>query len=197
MPFSFRVEKAIDDPAIQSIYYGPTLMAVQSEAVGEDLEAGLIDVSFYPHLKLDGDLAPAMAPADEPMHFTTNGLILAPFYIADPVPAGFEPPEPEPSTMQGRRLRGPPTQPYHLYVRRHEPSIVFGTVDSSVANTAGPGGLTFLDEIWEQAPFVDHSQFLSVVEEVAAEWEGRGALTELDRIAIVGAAERAEGDLQA
>jgi hypothetical protein len=74
---------------------------------------------------------------------------------------------------------------------------VFGTVDSSVANTAGPDGLTFLDEIWEQAPFVDHSQFLSTVEEVAAQWEGRGALTELDRIAIVGAAERAEGNLQA
>ena len=30
MPFSFRAEPAIDDPAVQSIYYGPTLLAVQS-----------------------------------------------------------------------------------------------------------------------------------------------------------------------
>ncbi len=30
MPFSFRVERTIDDPTVQSIYYGPTLLAAQA-----------------------------------------------------------------------------------------------------------------------------------------------------------------------
>ena len=40
MPFSFRTERAIDDPTIQSIYYGPILLAVQSEPVGEETAFG-------------------------------------------------------------------------------------------------------------------------------------------------------------
>ncbi|MFC1659862.1 beta-L-arabinofuranosidase domain-containing protein, partial [Gemmatimonadota bacterium] len=195
MPFSFRAERAIDDPSVQSIYYGPTLMAVQGDPVGEDLESGLMGVSFYRHLRLDGDLAPAMTPSDQPMHFTTNDLTLAPFFIADPVASTWEPPEPESPPTPGRGRRGPPTRPYHIYVRRHEPGILFGSVDSGVANATGPEGLTFLDAVWERAPFADHSQFLSAVEQIATEWEGSGALTEGDRIAIRDAATRAEADL--
>jgi hypothetical protein len=196
MPFSFRAERAIDDPLVQSIYYGPTLMAVQSEPVGEDLESGLIDVSLYRHVKLDGDLVGAMIPSDEPLHFTTNGLDLVPFYIADPAPPGSEPSEPEATLTQGRFRRGPPTQPYHLYVGRNEPDIVFGSMDSGVANASGPDGLTFLDAVWERAPFEDHGQFLSAVEQMAAEWEGSGVLTEADGAAVLDAARRAEADLR-
>jgi DUF1680 family protein len=46
MPLSFRAERTIDDPAVQSIYYGPTLLAVQAPAVGNSLETGLINVSL-------------------------------------------------------------------------------------------------------------------------------------------------------
>src|SRR6185295_8540799 len=37
MPFTFRTERAIDNAAVQSIFYGPTLMAVQHDAVGQNL----------------------------------------------------------------------------------------------------------------------------------------------------------------
>ena len=40
MPFSFRIERALDDPAVQSIFYGPTLLAVQHDPVGQDLASG-------------------------------------------------------------------------------------------------------------------------------------------------------------
>ena len=68
MPFTFRAERAIDNPAVQSIFYGPTLLAVQHDAVGQNLETGLIKLSFYKHVKLDGDLAPAMTPGTAPLH---------------------------------------------------------------------------------------------------------------------------------
>src|SRR6185503_2859981 len=105
MPFSFRVERAIDNPSIQSVFYGPTLMAVQGGPVGNNLDTGFLELSFYKYMKLDGDLAPAMSPADKPMHFTTNGHTLFPFYVADPDPSV--------------------TNPYHVYVKRHEPAVVF------------------------------------------------------------------------
>jgi len=196
MPFSFRVESAIDDPTIQSVYYGPILLAAQADPVGEDLESGLLDVSFYRHLKLDGDLASAMAPTDRPLHFTTNGLSLAPFYIADPADAPAPPEETEDPAEQFRRRRGPATQPYHMYLRRQEPSIVFGSLDSGVPNASGPDGGTFLDAVWARAPFQDHEALLAAVETIAGEWVGQGALTDAQQGAILDAARRAEEDLR-
>jgi DUF1680 family protein len=181
MPLSFRTERALDDPAVQSIFYGPTLLAVQHEAVGKDLETGLINVSFYRHLKLDGDLAPAMTPGAAPLHFATGGHTLAPFFVADPAAVSE---------------KMPPTQPYHVYVRRHEPQIVFGSIDAGVANSARDDRLTFLDVLWNEAPFATHAQFVAAVTRVAAEWEKAGRLTASQRTAVVDAAGKAERDLR-
>ena len=176
MPLSFRAERTIDDPAVQSIFYGPTLLAVQAPAVGNKLETGLINVSLYKNFKLTGDFGSAMTPvADKPLHFSANGQTLAPFFVADP--------------QAGQ------TQPYHMYVRRHEPAIVFGSVDSGVANTKRDDGVTFLDAVWAGAPFADHGRFVAAVERVAAEWRTAGRLTAAEQSAIVQAARRAERDL--
>ena len=196
MPFSFRMERAMDDPTVQSVFCGPTLLAVQSEPVGEDMGSGLIEVSLYQHMRLDGDLAPAMIPTDEPMHFTMNGLALAPFHVSDPVSEANPSPDPESSPAQGLSRRSPPTQPYHIYVRRHEPGVVFGSVDSGVPNPAGVDGLTFLDAVWDEAPFENHGAFLSTVERIGREWERSGSLSRDDGAAIIDAAEKAEADLR-
>jgi DUF1680 family protein len=177
MPLTFRAERTIDDPAVQSIYYGPTLLAVQAAAVGNTLETGLINVSLYKNFKLTGDFGSAMAPVpDKPLHFTFTGQTLAPFFVSDP---------------QGGRE----TQPYHMYVRRHEPAIVFGTVDSGVANPKRDDGVTFLDAVWGGAPFADHERFVAAVDSVATEWRTAGKLTSADQSAIVQAARHAERDL--
>jgi hypothetical protein len=165
---------------VQSIFYGPTLLAVQHGGVGNDLESGLVNVSFYRHLKLDGDLAPAMTPAGPPLVFTTNGYTLAPFFVADPA-----------GSPEARD-----TSPYHVYVRRHEPQIVFGSMDAGVANRAGDDKRTFLDVVWGGAPFADHRQFTAAVARVAAEWEKAGRFTAQERTAIVAAAGKAERDLR-
>ena len=182
MPFSFRTERTIDNPAVQSIFYGPTLLAVQNEVVGKDLETGLINFSFYRHVKLDGDLAPAMTAGAAPLHFTTGGYTLAPFFVADPASQGG--------------VETPPTKPYHLYVGRQEPQIVFGSIDSGVPNKNRDDRLTFLDVLWDEAPFTTHRAFTSAVTRIAAEWEKAGRFTAQERAAIVGAAGRAERDLR-
>ena len=187
MPLTFRVERTLDDPTVQSIFYGPTLMAVQHDARGSDLKTGLIDVSLYRHVGLDGDLASAFTPTDQGMQVRLKAdttadatYTLAPFYVADPAAEGDK----------------APTTAYHVYVRRHEPEIVFGSIDAGVPNHARADGLTFLDVLWDQAPFADHAQFTSAVGRIAAEWQQAGTLTTEERAAIVSAASRAEGDLR-
>jgi DUF1680 family protein len=179
-----RVDIEVDDPAVQSIFYGPTLLVLQHDRVGSDLKAGLLNVSLYEHLKLDGDLAPAMKPAEKPLHFTTNGYTLAPFFVADPAAAA------------GGEEKTPPTTPYHVYVRRHEPAIKFGSIDSSVPNRAGGDRLTFLDVLWDLAPFASQSAFEAAVDRLAGEWQKAGRFTAQERAAIVDAARRAERDLR-
>jgi DUF1680 family protein len=184
MPFTFRVERALDDPAVQSIFYGPTLLAVQHDRVGGDLETGLIKVSFYEHLKLDGDLGRAMKPSGAPLQFTAKGYTLAPFFVADPAASG------------GGEDKPPPTAPYHVYVRRHEPAIRFGSIDSGVPNRTRDDRLTFLDVLWDGAPFATQREFAAAVDRIAAEWQKAGRFTAQERAAIVDAAARAERELR-
>ncbi len=197
MPFTFRVERALDDPSVQSIYYGPILLAAQAEPVGEDPDTGFLEVELYRHLKLDGDLEAAMTPGGEALHFTMGGLALAPFYVADPASAPPTPPlDADTGEAQGRSRRGPPTQPYHVYLRRREPRILFGSVDSGVENPVGPGGLTFMDVLWDEAPFPSQDEFLAAVDRIGRDWEEAGRLTPGQRTWILDAARRAEEDLR-
>ncbi|MES2176411.1 MAG: beta-L-arabinofuranosidase domain-containing protein [Gemmatimonadota bacterium] len=176
MPLSFRAERTIDDPAVQSIFYGPTLLTLQSPAVGNTLETGLINVALYKHFTLTGDFGVGMMPVPgKPLHFTANGQTLAPLFVADP--------------QEGN------TQAYHMYIRRHEPSIVFRNDDSGVMNSKRDDGMTFLDAVWAGAPFADHGRFMTVVERVATEWSAAGRLTAAEQRAVVQAARRAERDL--
>jgi hypothetical protein len=100
------------------------------------------------------------------MTFTTNGYTLAPFYNDD-------------------------TNPYHVYFHRAEPEIVFGTVDSGVANPAQPDGLTFLDVLWAKAPFASMGQFRHVVGQTATQFVRAGLLTSDQRDQINAAAGQA------
>ncbi|MFC0505431.1 beta-L-arabinofuranosidase domain-containing protein [Micromonospora costi] len=172
MPFSFRVEKALDNRSIQSILYGPTLMVVR------DATPSYREFSFFADLKLDGDLAAAIQPTDVPMHFTTHGYTLAPYYVADPVPGQFN--------------------AFHPYVKRVEPEVVFGSAATGVPNDAvrDDDGETFLDRVWEAAPFRDHGHFLRRVAQVSDEWLSAGRHTESQRDAIVAAAARSKKDLE-
>jgi uncharacterized protein len=76
MPFTLRVEKALDIPTTQSLAYGPVPLVAASD------ETTFREFSFYKDFTLDGDLTHAITPTT-PMNFTTNGLPLVPLYIND------------------------------------------------------------------------------------------------------------------
>jgi hypothetical protein len=58
-------------------------------------------------------------------------------------------------------------------------------------------GLTVLDRIWDKAPFRNHGQFVSHVDEVTAQWLAAGRHTPEQREAILTAAARANKELDA
>ncbi|NUT29566.1 MAG: glycosyl hydrolase [Streptomyces sp.] len=156
-PYRLRIERALDDPTVQSLFYGPVLLVARSP------EPGLRAFSFYRRFTLRGDLADAIAPEGRPLHFTTHGLTLAPFHIADDTR-------------------------YHAYFKRSEPVIVFGAADSGVPNRARPDGLTFLDVLWNQAPFATTGLFVQAVRTLADGWLSEGRFTRTERDRVVAAA---------
>jgi uncharacterized protein len=189
MPFSLRIERAIDRPDTQSIFWGPVLLPI----LGDPGNGTYRELTLYRSLKLDGDysraaILPAGTTPDGDPLFTAAGLTLRPWYVGD-------------------------AQPQSAYFRRVEPEIVFGSIDSGVPNfkrddglphydvpvqgVASPGhdGLTFLDIVWDQAPFRDHGAFVSAVATTAEDFAAKGLLTPTQKDAVVSAAARAGKEL--
>ncbi|MDQ0753849.1 DUF1680 family protein [Streptomyces africanus] len=160
-PYRLRVERALDDPAVQSLFYGPLLLTAQSP------EQQFRTFSFYKDFTLRGDLADAVKPTARPLHFTTHNLTLAPFHIGADAP-------------------------YHAYFTRSEPVIVFGTSDSGVPNHARADGRTFLDVLWQQAPFPSSAHFVSAVRTLAGRWLSESLFTRAEHDAVIAAANRAD-----
>jgi hypothetical protein len=113
----------------------------------------------------------SIATCSQPHHLGAvlhlHGLTLAPFFIGDDTR-------------------------YHAYFRRAEPVVVFGVVDSGVPNRARGDGLTFLDLLWEQAPFPTPGRFVRAVRVLADSWLSEGLFTPEERESVVAAAVRAD-----
>jgi uncharacterized protein len=122
--------------------------------------------SLYRDMKLDGRLALPGSGGT----FTTNGHTLRPLYVGD-------------------------TQAQHIYFRRSEPTVVFGTHSSGVPNRDQGDGTTFLDAVWAQAPFATFDAFRSAVSSISSQWVQRGLFTSSERTAILAAADAARPDL--
>jgi hypothetical protein len=182
MPFRIRMERTLDRPDTQSVFWGPVLMSI----LGDPGSGQYPELTLYRNLKLDGDytraaITPAApTPAGDPT-FTAGGHNLRPWYIGD-------------------------DQPQSAYFRRVEPEIVFGSVDTGVANkhrddhlpdydlpvagvtSPGHDGLTFLDIVWDQAPFANHGEFVAVVTRTADDFVKLGVFTVPERNTVVSAA---------
>ena len=123
MPFSLRIERALDHPATQSMLWGPIVL----QTAGKPSNGRFWQLSLYRHLKLDGDYRrAAVTPAGEteagdPL-FTTfsastnSSLQVRPYYIGD-------------------------GQPVSSYFLRLEPTVVFGGLDTGVPNRKRNDGL--------------------------------------------------------
>lgn len=191
MPFSLRIERALDRPDTQNIMWGPVLLQVLGTPPGTD--GSYWELSLYPHLKLDGDYARAAiaqtgtTTAGDPL-FAAGNLTVRPYYISD-------------------------TQAASSYFRRVEPAVVFGEFDTGVENrkrddglpnydvpvegitSPGADGPTFLDLVWDQAPFATHAVFVEAVTTTADAFVAAGVYTAEERDVIVAKAGEAEQEL--
>jgi hypothetical protein len=173
MPLSYRVERTPDDPSVQSVHYGPLLMVSLGGAAPP---VTWRQHGFYRHHTLDGDFSRAFTATDTPLQVSSHGHTFAPFFVADP----------------GAVV------PYHAYFLRAEPVVAFGSVEAGVPNDEirDNAGLTFLDRVWEEAPFKNHRQFSATVDRVSRDWQRSGLHTQDQRAAILDAARAAEKDLR-
>ncbi|MCX4767762.1 glycoside hydrolase family 127 protein [Streptomyces sp. NBC_01275] len=150
LPFRLRVEQALDDPSLQTLFYGPVNLVARNSATS------YLQLGLYANAALSGDLLPTLTPvADKPLHYTLGGTEFAPFY------EGTE-------------------DPTHAYFRRAEPKVVFGGTDSGVANPARADGTTLLDEIWAGAPFNAKSELVTRVQSTVNSWVTAGLLSQVD-----------------
>lgn len=185
MPFTLRIERARDRPDTQSIFWGPMLLPILGNPGGGSYR----ELTLYRHLKRDGDYTrAAITPAGDGT-WTAGGFMLRPHYVGD-------------------------TQPHSPYFRRVEPEVVFGSISTGVPNlkrndglpnydvpvagitSPGTDGLTFLDIVWDQAPFKNHGTFVEMVEWTAYEFAAAGIFTPSQRIDVVQAARRANQELR-
>jgi len=195
VPFGIRTERALDRPDTQSIFWGPVLL----QTVGKPVGGPFWNVSLYRYLKRDGDYTKAAikqtgkTPAGDPLFTTksasnTSTLNVRPYYISD-------------------------SQPVSSYFRRVEPSVVFGSIDTGVPNrerndglpkydvpvmgvtTPGTDGPTFLDLVWDAAPFATHATFVQKVTSTADSFAGAGILSTQERDIIIAKAKLAEHEL--
>ncbi|MGP3982410.1 beta-L-arabinofuranosidase domain-containing protein [Streptomyces sp. KR80] len=161
IPFRLRVEKALDKPEIQTLFYGPVNL------VARDTRRAYLRFGLYRNAALSGDLLPTLTPVSgKPLHYTLDGVEFAPFF------EGTE-------------------DPTHAYFQRAEPKVVFGKIDSGVANPAKSDGITLLDEIWSAAPFTNKSALVKHVQTTVDSWVAAGRLSSGDGTKVVNTAKNA------
>ncbi|MGY0490600.1 beta-L-arabinofuranosidase domain-containing protein [Streptomyces sp. WG-D5] len=161
MPFRVRVERTPDDPATQALFYGPVNL------VARDARTTALTFGLHGRAALSGDLRPALTKIDgKPLHFTLDGVELAPF-------------------LEGTE------DPTHAYFRRAEPRVVFGGLDSGVANPARESGSSLLDTVWAAAPFPNKRALVGTVREVTEAFVAEGLLGADDAAKVVSTAARA------
>lgn len=73
VPFRLRVEKTLDDPSLQALFYGPVNLVAHNAATG------LLEIGLYRNAALSGDLLPSLTPVTgKPLHYTLDGTEFAP-----------------------------------------------------------------------------------------------------------------------
>jgi hypothetical protein len=161
IPFRLRVEQALDDPATQTLFYGPVNL------VARDPRRTFLELGLYRNAGLSGDLLPSLTPVPgKPLHHVLDGVEFAPFF------EGTE-------------------DPTHAYFHRREPLITFGGRESGVANPSRADGTTFLDDVWAAAPFRGKGHLIQHAKATAATWVSTGLLTPADAQKVVKTAQDA------
>ncbi|WP_045743612.1 beta-L-arabinofuranosidase domain-containing protein [Actinoplanes rectilineatus] len=77
LPFRLRIERALDDPSLQALLYGPLALIAKSA------QSSYLPMSWYGSLPLTGDLAEVVKPGTAPLTFRAGEVEFGPFHIGD------------------------------------------------------------------------------------------------------------------
>ncbi|GAA3923926.1 beta-L-arabinofuranosidase domain-containing protein [Microbacterium invictum] len=181
LPLPLRAERTIDDPGLQALFLGPTLLLARSEATTA------IGAPLWGARRIDGSLtgeALAAGPlrGDAPAAGPLTGDAPAREARAADLGAGvislggleFEP------CWSGADSR------YHMYLRADDEVIAFAGVLTGVPNRRRPDGSTFLSALWADGAFRDGDALLDRVLEVALAVRAEGLLSrdELENVLV-------------
>ncbi|KAI0180584.1 DUF1680-domain-containing protein [Hypoxylon sp. FL1284] len=194
MPFSIRVERALDRPDTQVLLWGPVVLQLLGTPSGG--RGTYQELSLYRYLKRDGDYGRAAVTKSagstaDPVFGVAgvDNVTARPYYVGD-------------------------AQVVSTYFRRAEPDVVFGSLDAGVANrkrddglprydvpvagitSPGSDGPTFLDVVWDGAPFATHDAFVDAVTAAADAFVDAGVYSADERDDIVATAREAEEELE-
>lgn len=80
MPMTLRVEPTPDQPAVQSLRYGPVVLVTQHSSTQ------MVTMSLNAGRRLDGSYGRALSPTAAPLHFTKDGRPVVPFHVGTTEP---------------------------------------------------------------------------------------------------------------
>ncbi|KAL6707904.1 hypothetical protein ACN47E_003578 [Coniothyrium glycines] len=194
MPMTVRVERALDRPDTQAFMRGPVVL----QTIGELKNGSFWQLSLYRFLKRDGDyqgtaLRESGRNANGDCLYTTlsatnETVEIQPYYVSN-------------------------GQSVSTYFRRFEENVVFGKINTGITNrkrndglpkydvpvsgisSPGSDGPTFLDLVWDQAPFDTHDAFVQIVTSTAHTFVDANVYTEAERDVLVARASEAEQEL--
>lgn len=167
LPLVLRAEPTIDDPGLQALFLGPTLLLARSEATTA------VAAPLWGSRRIDGSLTGATGAADG------AGTALGGGGATGVTIAGYQF---EPCWSGGHDR-------YHMYLRADDETVRFGDADTGVPNRRRPDGSTFLSALWAGGTFPDADAFLDRVLATALAVRAEGLLSrgELEHVLVVAA----------
>lgn len=150
LPLSLRTEPTPDDPTVEALFVGPTLLLARDDATTWRRRRR------WGARRWDGSL-----PVD-------HDAVVAGLRDHGTVRLGETEYEPCWSGSDAR---------YHLYAMAVDETIAFAGVDTGVPDRRRPDGSTFLSTLWRSGAFGSPHDFLERVREVVLDVRGEGLLS--------------------
>ncbi|WP_308291521.1 beta-L-arabinofuranosidase domain-containing protein [Microbacterium sp. G2-8] len=165
-PMSLRAEGAIDDPTLQSVHLGPSLLVARDEATTTR------ELPLLGRRRVDGSVR-ADDAGDPGERLREHGAI-------DIAGIRYEP------VWTGSDAR------YHMYVRDRSDEIAFVGVSTGVPARPRADGRTLLDDVWAEPAPRTREAFLDRVLSCVVAARSEGLLTRDERERVLDGAARAE-----
>lgn len=170
---SLRAVSTPDDPALQSIEFGPTVLVARSDATTT------LDLALTQRRRLDGSLLADDADSADAVEraLRADGAVHIAGVRFAPVWTGSD-------------------ERYHMYVRASGAEIGFVGADTDVPVRTRDDGSSLLDDIWREPAAQTRPAFLDRVAETATAARRDGLLSQTELVRVLEAAAAADVDAQ-